>query len=439
MDWIWITVLCVLHVCFLVINLRLLFYFEHPDDSKYNQGLLAKLMVLLGLQLAWLVVSSLPVDAHVAQIKSSANIETFWEIVFLFIIVYMALPFPAALFYYEADSDPRVSKTAPWKKALIYTAIVFMCVAAVVGVGYAITAPAKIPSREINCLNKYLTDSLRLACAGGSNAPRLIPSTTPYLMYQINISAFIGYWGFVLFEGVGLAALPVSLIVGFIDRPKAIDFGTYSEKKRQLGEKAFYLHHSGEGLKRNKMEAQSISGLAGYRKRLRLDQDVRKFRQSVFLLEQEYQDLNMAYVQRGENPVISYAKLFAGIGCAGMSLMWMVQIILAVIVPQLAGVVIWNFDDFLVLVKSVEFFALDLVLYGFMVCYLLLCVIVGCFKYGLRVFICFPIIPMRKADTHLNRFLLNVAVIVLASAAVAHFSAISFPKYSTNTAAEVIF
>eukprot|EP01068_Selenidium_serpulae_P012976 Selendium_serpulae@DN5906_c0_g1_i1.p1 len=439
-DWIWIVILCVAQIGFFLVDLRMLFYYEHPDDSKFNQGMLAKVMVLIGLQIAWIVICLTPTDAHATQIGSSINVVTMWEVMFLFLVVFMAVPYPIAIFFYETDSDPRVTKLAPWKKTLIFSAVVFVTCAIVIGVFYAICSKATIS--EFNCNNKHLPPEMLPGCS--SSPPSEITVTTPFMIYLIAFTSFIGWWPFVLFSGVGFVALPFSLIVSFIDRPKPIDFPTYKDKKLILGERAMHLRESGEALKKAKMKAGGFTGIAGMRYRQKLAQESRKFRQSVYLLEEDYKALNVAFKERGENPVLSYCKLILGIFCAIMSFIWFVQIILAILLPQISGlwgdgIMVWSFDNMLVAVNEVEFYGLDLIIYGLLTLYVLVTVVIGCFRFGLRVFLFYAVIPMRKADTHLNRFLFNVAIIVIASGAIAHFSVMAFPLYSLNTGADLIF
>ncbi len=61
--------------------------------------------------------------------------------------------------------------------------------------------------------------------------------------------AFIGWFFFVLFGGVGLSALPMDLINEFLGRPKMIKSSDAAEKKRMLKKKATELIELGTKIK----------------------------------------------------------------------------------------------------------------------------------------------------------------------------------------------
>ena len=181
--------------------------------------------------------------------------------------------------------------------------------------------------------------------------------------------------------------------------------------------------------------------------------------QAVYLLEREWAHLEISLKEKGENPVISIAKLVLGILCALLSVLWLLHILLYNIVSRLTGDLVpitAFFNDILIAMERTGFFMLSLAAYAILVVYLMACVVKGCFKFGMRVgrvptdtrigslgvggargcgcmcvlanmcvcqiFFLFPIHPMKPHETHMNTFLFNVMLILISAGAIVQFS-----------------
>ena len=65
------------------------------------------------------------------------DMRVYWRCVFWFVFLFLFFIFPFAVFYYESDTDPRLSKTLnpkPFLAALSYTAGFVIAAAAAVAV-----------------------------------------------------------------------------------------------------------------------------------------------------------------------------------------------------------------------------------------------------------------------------------------------------------------
>ena len=78
--------------------------------------------------------------------------------------------------------------------------------------------------------------------------------------------AFIGWFFFVLFGGVGLSALPLDLINEFLGRPKIIKSQDAAEKKRMLKKKSVELIEMGTKIKDEQSEVKHVDGFWAKRK-----------------------------------------------------------------------------------------------------------------------------------------------------------------------------
>eukprot|EP00921_Rhytidocystis_pertsovi_P002049 GHVQ01003514.1.p1 GENE.GHVQ01003514.1~~GHVQ01003514.1.p1 ORF type:complete len:609 (+),score=67.61 GHVQ01003514.1:86-1828(+) len=471
-----------------VIDLKLLFHYEHTDDGTLNRQIFAKLTILLGLQLGWLMVVLLPIDVYNYNPPvlgdggslegGGMNMRLFWQTVWWLVAVYLVVLLPFASFYYEADDDPRITKQPAWRRALCYMMFLLVIVGLILGVLYALLRKATITVNEISCSTWHLPNDTA-ASHGGivADVNNLCMTRDPtksidvhkeitvgFSTFLMASMVFVGWWFFVLFGGIGLSALPLDLIVDFIDRPKPIDLASFGDRKRTLGEKARVLKLVGESLAKqteNMAERDGGSthtsqqtmakGLATWtsqrKHRQAIKSDLNKYRQAVFVLEREYNHLNISLKERGENPFYSYIKLFMGIMAGVVSLMWWVHVVMFMVVTKAAKIDASNpsykylrfIDAMLDSISKTKVGLLAVVIYALLVCYLLLCVMKGCFKFGMRVFCCFAIHPMKKDETHLNSFLFNVALILISSTAVIQFSQQAFRNYGAETAAMWIF
>eukprot|EP00922_Rhytidocystis_sp_ex-Travisia-forbesii_P003854 GHVS01005578.1.p1 GENE.GHVS01005578.1~~GHVS01005578.1.p1 ORF type:complete len:545 (-),score=63.43 GHVS01005578.1:82-1716(-) len=473
-DIILIVFLVVIMIIAFIVDLKLLFYFEHIDDGTLNKQILAKLAILLGLQLGWIMIILLPVDVYNEHppgmadgVTGDLNMQLFWQIIWWFVALYLVVFLPFSSFYYEADDDPRLSRSPPWRKALCYTIFSFVIVGVIVGVIYIFVKTATITVTEVMCNSWDLpaadippgagqgAEKVNQTCHAISVNPKITSQklTMPigFSTYLIGIMAFVGWWFFVLFGGIGLTAIPLDLIVGFVDRPRPIDLSVFSDRKKFLGEKARALKFVGESLKQQEelllSPATSSSRWQTRKQKQLLKSDLNKFRQAVFVLDKEYTNLNISLKERGENPFYSYLKLLLGLISGVITILWIIHIIVYMIIPTVASITVdkntnaWMrfLDGLLEVIRESTAGMIALFVYAIFVVYLLLCVMKGCFKFGMRVFCCFPIHPMKKDQTHLNSFLFNVAMILVSASAVVQFSQQAFRGYASHTAATWIF
>lgn len=101
MAWWVIVILVGVQVLMLAANLRFIYYFMHVDDYKYNQGIFAQVVAILGGQLIWLLFAIIPTDAYNTGFDGKLNMLYFWQMVYLFVTVYLVFLLPLGVFFYE--------------------------------------------------------------------------------------------------------------------------------------------------------------------------------------------------------------------------------------------------------------------------------------------------------------------------------------------------
>eukprot|EP00919_Chromeraceae_sp_WS-2016_P068826 GHVR01162879.1.p1 GENE.GHVR01162879.1~~GHVR01162879.1.p1 ORF type:complete len:578 (+),score=131.18 GHVR01162879.1:43-1776(+) len=459
MDIFLLLMLLVLLGVFLIVDIKLLFHYEHPDDKNTLRAFICKIFVLLGLLLSQLLVILLPMDVYNSRPSIAASIGTvtdvqrpggfmmdiFWLIIYLFAFVWLVILWPFATAYYSADDDVRVTKKHPIVVGLIRMAIVFVIVAVVLTPLYFWLGQATIPFYNIICSGNVFdnnnNENNNIIC--NDKVENNINYMIRFDIYLVGCMCFVGWFFFILFGGLGLSSVPIDLIISFIDRPNAITLSAYNDRKKLLGEEAVTLGQVGYSLKTRDNQLKESKGLswADTRKKESLRKDYNKFKQSVYMLEREVALIEISHKQKGQNPVVSVFKLILGIFSSIISLLWLLHIILFIVIrtgdPPVPVSTFLN--GILDAMDSTGILIMSLVVYGLLIIYLMICVIKGCFKLGMRIFILFPIHPMERKNTPVDTFLFNTALLVLSSTAVIQFAQTAFADYSRLTDAELIF
>jgi len=129
---------------------------------------------------------------------------------------------PFAMFMYEDDEDK--GKANRCMTAICYSVMTFAIIAAILFISFIFLRKADIP------LNVYTqsisSDTLELSTKSSVSVSNDINKTVEvseisvsFPIYCMAIMAFVGWFLFAIFGGVGLSALPIDLIKDFYYRP----------------------------------------------------------------------------------------------------------------------------------------------------------------------------------------------------------------------------
>lgn len=412
----------VIFIMVVIANIYILVYFQHEDDK--NLAIFPKIVVVSGLTLACVAVLLLPMDVANAATFGDLPMVLLWQIVYMAIAILCVFVIPFALFYYEAE-DPESNSSQFWT-ALKYEAITVVVAFITLIIMYTFLGWVDIPIRGYESGTKDIDEEVSSSCPDECTGKSFIMTlgVTPPV-YVMALIAFIGWFFFVLFGGIGLAALPLDLISDFQNRPKGIDLAEYADQKIKLNERANKLIEIGKNFeKEGRLQKQSRGNKKIFN----------KFKQAVFFLEKDWELLKIQYKQRGGNPLAYWFWLLVGIICSVLSIFWVIHICLFVF-PETPV------DGFL----NNYFMALDgffplfgVITYCMFCFYLLWCVVKGCMKFGMRFFF-LRIHPMRVGGTMMNSFLFNTSMILICSVSVVQFCATAFSTYARLTAIDMIF
>ena len=442
-DWLTVIVVLLLVIALLITNIYVLAYFCHPDDKGSCIGWVLKIIVIIGLTLSWIQVLLLPLDvSNHRTFGGGLNMRVFWYVIYILTIIYILIVSPIASSYYEADytwsCGEKISHSLCW--FFIYF-IFFLLITIIL---YASIGKADVPLTKVTCdyLNNYQNSFSSFenekSCESIDGD---IEIKVNFLIYAIAVLLFVSWLLFALFGGIGLAAIPIDLFCSFKKRPRHMKSREIERRKdillknveelRALGHEVKKLEEKGDN-KRFKLSS----------KRRKYDRKFSQFRAGYMLVDEEYKIVNAEKEAREKgNCVILLYYLLIPLGILALicSLLWIIQFACSYFsrengrtgYPFLARMYIFFNDHDLAFLSFLIFSILSL--------YLLLCVIKGNFKFGVRLLCCWEIFPMKKDGTYMNAFLFNVTLILLSSCSITQFCADCLEDYVAFTDVNSIF
>ena len=389
----------------------------------------------------------------------------FWEIFFWTIPAFVFLLIPFMTFFYEADdglimagTTITTQKKSRLCEALKYEFVVILIFGTLFVVGYLLLGEAEVPIQVYkgsipgddtikttpnNGNNTFVVDFLAPMDEDLQNYAIFTEDTKTQedLLIQVNIPtffagfmSFFGWFFFALFGGIGLAAVPLDLVLAFIHRPTHMDPSQFADVQLDIRKRVNDLVNIGEMVKldRDERRARQEGGrwFGGWGKEAREERNTfLEFRKAVFLLEEDVEEFQACSANyESYNPLLPWISLFFGILAFFISVAWGVHIGIYMIPsyplhPFLNYYFQW-FEKWFPLfgVLSVAVFTL----------YLLLAAVKGCFKFGIR-FMFFEIHPMKVNKTYMSSFMFNVGLILLCCLPVVQFCTTAFADYARYT------
>ncbi|KAF1783237.1 LMBR1-like membrane protein [Phytophthora cactorum] len=347
--------------------------------------------------------------------------DLLWLMVFLSIVIFLVVLLPFAIFYYEADDGEDNPKKSQWGEAIKMELGTVFVAAALITVLYITCAKSSIPMRalEVNAMSDtegfqpYVdgtTLSSTIVTAASNVTAQHITLTMDVSLpvYVTGLTSFVGWFGFSIFCGIGLIALPMDLILAFFHRPKFISADVYAIQKLILQRRSVELLEIGRSVKQSMDRPGHGQSSWERKKQRRLDfVTLNKFKQSVYLLEGDVVDLKLCHED-----------------C-----MWFFHIALYMLpntplLPFLNTYFIW-FDRWFPLFGTISV--------GIFSSYLLACAVKGCFKFGMRCF-CIALHPMKLHGTYMNSLIFNLGLVLLCAIPSVQFCDQAFADYDRLTA-----
>jgi LMBR1 domain-containing protein 1 len=429
-------------------------------------------------------------DGYDTSFCGGLNMELFWNVFFWLIPIWTFVLIPFSTFYYEADDgmlmagtsvSPNPVRKSKLKQACCWQMGVFIVFGALFMLAYFLANEANIPVNEYNgaplSLAELIGDGRGVVFTtspeqnetSGEYPPfdevlldDMIPNDAAYtatvrnageqtLTLEVSISTFaaafmawIGWFLFALFGGIGMSAMPMDLILTYKNRPRHMDAVEFAEAQTSLRERVNELVDIGEMIKVEREANPGMGQIGGFGNFLNTDkrkearnerQALLEFKQAVFLLEKDVDDFQACTSNyENYNPLTPYIAIVAGFFAAIISAFWMIHIVVYMFpstpwAPFLNNYFEW-FDNWFPLfgVLSVAIFTI----------YLLFAAIKGCFKFGLRV-ACVQLHPMIVGKTYMSSFMFNIGLVLLCALPVVQFAQDAFSEYARFSTIRQIF
>ena len=448
-DVMTIIMILIITVVLLITNIYILIYFSHPEDKESIIGWVLKVIVLLGLTLAWCQVLMVPLDvSNNRTFGGGINMKLFWFIIFIITLVYIFIIFPISSSLYETQDDWTACEKI--KHSLCFFIIMIIFFIAITGILYATIGKTSIPIKKIeydhNCdLSKIVFDSDKtisipdIKC-GIKRDDESLELNVNIIIYAMAVLTFISWIIFALFGGIGLASVPLDFFVSFKSRPRIITNDSIRDRKKILFDEIVELRKMGDQLKEleDKGAAKKFFWSKEKREYNRLKNE---FSSRFSLAKKEFDILNKNnYIGENCAAVFYYLLIPLGILSTILSLLWLIQFICSYFYihkdgrpgyPFLSLMLIY-FQDHDISFLSFFFFSL-------LTLYLLFCVLKGNFQFGVRIFCCWAVHPMEKGKTYMNSFLFNISLVLLGSMAITQFVSDCLCDYVAFTDIDALF
>ena len=446
-DWFTVIVVLLLVIALLVTNIYVLAYFCHPDDKGSCIGWVMKIIVIIGLTLSWIQVLLLPLDvSNHRTFGGGLNMRLFWYIIYILTIIYILVISPIASSYYEADYSWSCREKICHSLCWFFIYFIFFLLITIIL--YASIGKADIPIQRISCdyLNNFQNSDLEIDTFNNEikscdKAEGDIQVKVNILIYAIAVLLFVSWLLFAFFGGIGLAAIPIDLFSSFCNRPKHMKSREIDRRKDILLKNIEELRSLGQEVKTLESKGDN-RGFKLSSKRRNYDRKYNQFRAGYMLVDREFKIVNAENDARkkGNCVILLYYLLIPlGVLATICTILWIIQFSCSYFsrkngrpgYPFLARMYIYFNDHDLAFLSFLIFSILSL--------YLLLCVIKGNFKFGVRILCCWEIYPMKKDGTYMNAFLFNVTLILLASCSITQFCADCLEDYVAFTDVNIIF
>jgi LMBR1 domain-containing protein 1 len=195
---------------------------------------------------------------------------------------------------------------------------------------------ADIPIKDIDCTLGASGVELGVMDTGYSTGcgyqNGAVTTNVAFAIYLVNLIAFVGFWIFILFLGVGISAIPIDLINDFRKRPRKIDPAEFRRRRTVLLTHVQRLREEGKHLESMKESLDKRTGWNGWKGRRGFNRQLTKFETQCLIAEKEFVMLEKVSDIKKTEPILYYLKLIAGIVLAIMSFMWILHIFLWVLV-----------------------------------------------------------------------------------------------------------
>lgn len=475
-----IVVSAVFAILILALSVVSLIKFTHPDDK--NQAWLPKIIVVIGYYVIFLIAMIMPFDVANRNGDLNMSIDSLWTAGLIIVAIFLCLVVPFTFFWYENEGidddipadvrpgllDTRVGASIGYTAMFLVTIIVLTVIlfltpanranipvhqifADVTNAGVVedlCTTGSPDPSRPLAPVDDVPTPWTAITCAPGlanaygcTSAGKVAQWTikVSFIVYLFALLSFIGWWFFSLFVGVGLVTLPMDLINTFRTRPLPLPQSRFLALSLQLSTRCDMIMRMVDEL-RDGSSNQTDHDQKSRRQLRKFTNKISDLEQQYFDLERDWDLLKICRDFSNSNPLWYYLQLILGVITGLLSALWIVHICLFILpgrTKEVSGFLNW----FLIETSNIangDFPVFSILFYIIFTFYLMWCVVMGNFNFGVRILI-FKVYAIEVGKTRMNAFLVNLWVLLLCTFPLVHFTQLAFPYYSRYTSIQILF
>ena len=425
----------------IITNIYILIYFSHPDDKGSLMGYILKGIVIIGLTLAWCQVLMIPLDvSNNRTFGGGINMKAFWLIIFVITIIYILVIFPISSSLYDCQDDWTLAEKI--KHCLCFFLVIIIFFIAITAILYSSIGKTDIPISVLVCHSAQALDSdvpisPHQICKPDKKK-KSIELKVNIIIYSVAVLTFVSWLIFSLFGGIGLSSVPMDFFISFKKRPKNLSNDEVEERKKNLFKEIEDIKLLGDevdNLEKNGVQKKFFFTSAK-RKYNRIKNE---FVSRFALARQEFELVNNNRID--DLAVVFYYLLIPlGILTSILTILWIIQFICSYFYIHKDGRPGYPFLSYLLIFfqdHDVSF--LSFAVFSLLTLYLLFCVIKGNFKFGVRIFCCWTVHPMKKGKTYMDSFLFNISLILLGSMAITQFVSDCLSDYVAFTDVDALF
>lgn len=440
--------------------------FLHPDDKF--QAWFPKIVIILSLYLIMATAMIMPFDVANADAKE-LDTDLLWYISLIAVAVFSIILVPFSYFYYEsmmdnddlADGTERTCCQRQFWTAFWYTFAFLMIVAVLSIVLYA--TPANLAHVPTHRIAQHVSNMVPM-CTGTPGSSVFQPFhnvdlgqcatqglgcsalgneftwefSVSFPVYLLALLSFLGWFFMFIFAGVGLVALPMELINEYRTRPNPISRKVFDNSAAEISTRAGALIEECLLLRDGTNGAISMQAVESKRKRRKFGNVVRDMEQKYYDLRHDWDLLKISRDYSNSNPLWYILKLVLGIIAVVLSVCWIIHIAIFMLPPEPIDPFLNSFFIILTDIASGNFPLFGVLAYSIFVFYLLWCILMGNYKFGVRLLI-FKVYPLEINNTYTSAFLANIWILLQCVFPLVQFIATAFPIYARDTAIEALY
>jgi len=432
-DIFYLIIIIIFSIFILFISIYVIDYFSTYEEQGCVNNIFLKIIAVIGLMMVFIEILLLPLDvANIHGKGGKLNMNTLWIISFIIIFIFSLIIIPLMINIYELDPDLTTFEKI--KNGLLFFIIDVIIFASLFFILFLCFNKANIPIQKQNCsisgLQKSDESTILQKCQIKEED---ISIKTPFIIFSFGLMSFGAHFLLTVFGGIGIFALPLDLIRTFIIRPIKISKNRLEEMKKEIVQTSIDLKELAKKVK--SMEENGYSKKYFWSKeKKQYNQLFNELKVGVNIIDEQFQLINIQNAI-GETSIIQYyLSLILGIIFLIISIIWIIHLVLYVLLKKY-----FFLNNLFSYFTNNGITFLATFLFGFLCFYLLICIVKGNFKFGIRFIILGSVHPMKKNETYMNSILFNVMLILITSVSLIHFCVKAFNEYVSMTDIDIIF